>query len=117
MLCSVHFLLESLSRFEDRGVAGGKGHRLSCRRVSAGSLITVLAGEGAESEEGNRLTGSEGIHDRVQDGVDDCGGCFLSKLVLSSDFLDEFGFIHDHWLLICEMVETIITDCMQSVKR
>ena len=47
MLCLVYFLFESLSRFEDRSVAGGKGHRLAGRGIPAGSLIAVLAGEGA----------------------------------------------------------------------
>ncbi len=65
MLCSVHFLFESLSRFENRSVAGGKGHSFTGCRISAGSLVTVLAGESAESEEGNGLTCGEGIHDGV----------------------------------------------------
>ena len=44
----------------------------------------MLAGEGAESEEGNGLTCGEGIHDGVQDGIDNCSGGFLSKLILGS---------------------------------
>ena len=51
--------LESLGRFEDRGVVSRKGHAFAGSRVTAFSCIMVLAGESAESEEGNRLTGGE----------------------------------------------------------
>ena len=62
----VHFLFERLRRLENRSVAGGEGHSLTGCRVSAGSLIAVLAGEGAESEEGDGLACGEGIHDGME---------------------------------------------------
>jgi hypothetical protein len=54
----------------------------------------MSAAEGAESDQGNRLAGGEGIHDGVQDAVDDAGGSFLAEVILSGDFFDEFGFVH-----------------------
>ena len=68
-MVSVHFLFESLSRFEDRSVGCCEGHRLTGCRVSTGSLITVLAGEGTEPEEGDGLTCGQRIHDGVQYGM------------------------------------------------
>ena len=120
VLWSVHFLFESFSRFEDRSVACGKGHSLTGCWVSAGSLITVLAGEGAESEEGDRFTCGEGIHDGVQNGIYDCSSDFLRHVVFSGDFLFEFGLI-SLWLapLIwnCPIWKWIMSICKEQIWR
>ena len=90
----IYFLLECLAGLENRCVAGSNLDLCAGCRVSAGPLIPVSAGEGAETNERYRLASGEGIHDCVENGIN--SGCcgLLGEFSLGGDFLGQFGFIH-----------------------
>ena len=99
-LCTLYFrsvdlVFESLASLEDRSVARRNLDFFAGSRIAAGAGITVLAGEGAEASDGNRLTCSERTNDGIEDALDGCCCVFMAEVVLSSDFLDEFGFVHE----------------------
>ena len=90
----VDLVLEGLASLEDRGVARCNLDFLAGGRIATGAGIAVLAGEGAEANQGNRLTGGERTNDGIKDALDSSCCVFLAEVVLSGDFLDEFSFIH-----------------------
>ena len=96
---SVDFLLEGLSCLEDGRVAGRDLDLLAVGGVSADARIPMAAGEGTEADQGDRLTGSQGIRNGSEDGIHCGSGGFLAEAVFGGDFLDQFCFIHDFRLL------------------
>ena len=90
----VDLVLEGLASLEDRGVARCNLDFLAGSRIAASAGIAVFAGEGAEANQGNRLTGGERTNDGIKDALDSSCCVFLAEVVLSGDFLDEFSFIH-----------------------